>query len=599
MLNVNQITSMLRRLQPDTALQEYAKANKDNPYIMALALSEAKRREKMKIAAQANAPEQPKVVDQAIQSMAAPMPEDIGIAQLPAGDMNFADGGIVAFDEGGPVERYSGEDGSLVGVPRWMRWLYANESPAEKRRREQVERAAEINRRTIPGTAEAAGPLAPEGSPLGQLQRAQGTFPPGSVLGMLQASLAQSPAAQAQIAAEAAQRAQSAAPAAAAPAAASPGTAAPDASAGGPRQNTAGRRNLGAGAPPAAAAAPVAVQNPLIDRLMQPVTAVPVNFEPSQATFPTLEQIQKLYADNRVKPENVVDPQAEQQQELINLAAFQNAQEQAAHAREVKERGLLGEKQEARLKAREEKLVKQEKDLGPLAAIQAGLAIMSGSSRSALQNIGAGAQVGLRGYTEGLEKLQAARERIEDGLERIETARRSEGILDNQQRSALRRDGNKIILDGKRDSINAWRTEFGRQTNEATALTNAGIKMLTDKATVGSSERLGLAQIEAANIRSAREQESSGLRTAAQLSTQERIALADANARKAEAGARRAEAERQGAAKSDQELREIYAKSLLLQQRFPDVNEYLRVMKGLGPAVPPTQTAPGPGGARS
>ena len=44
MINVNQITSMLRRLQPDTALQEYAKANKDNPYIMALAMCSATSR---------------------------------------------------------------------------------------------------------------------------------------------------------------------------------------------------------------------------------------------------------------------------------------------------------------------------------------------------------------------------------------------------------------------------------------------------------------------------------------------------------------------------------------------------------------------------
>jgi hypothetical protein len=608
MLNVNQITSMLRRLQPDTALQEYAKANKDNPYIMALALSEAKRREKMKIAAQANAPEQPKVVDQAIQSMAAPMPEDIGIAQLPAGDMNFADGGIVAFDEGGPVERY--QDRGLVRPvvyaedPR-----LAREATTRARLYEYFRNLGRGPAGALPGAAGPAAALAavPAGlaygltsamdytREMGMPVDPMGEFSSGA---MTDAQIAHDAARRQEILRrQAAQRAENArlqavvegrpipADAAApntpaAPAAAPPGTAAPDAGAGGPRQNTAGRRNLGAGAPPAAAAAPAAVRDPLIDRLMQPVTAVPVNFEPSQATFPTLEQIKKLYDDNRVRPEDVVDPFAEQRQELTNLAVLQNAQEQADFERRVKERGQLGEKQEARLKAREEKLGKQEKDLGPLAMLQAGFAIMSGSSRSALQNIGAGAQVGLRGYSEGLEKLQTARERIEDGLERIETARRSEGILNDQQRSALRREGNAIVRDGKKETINALSTELGVKRAEATALSNAGIKMLTDKAAAGSAERLGLAQIEAANIRAAREQEGAGLRTAAQLSTQERIALADANARKAEAGARRAEAERQGAAKSDQELREIYAKSVLLQQRYPDVNEYLRIMKG-------------------
>jgi hypothetical protein len=365
----------------------------------------------------------------------------------------------------------------------------------------------------------------------------------------------------------------------AAPAAAPPGTAAPNAGAGGPRQNTAGRRNLGAGTPPAAPA-PAAVRDPLIDRLMQRVTAVPVNFEPSQATFPTLEQIQKLYADNRVRPEDVVDPFAEQRQELTNLAVFQNAQEQADFERRVKERGQLGEKQEARLKAREEKLGKQEKDLGPLAMLQAGFAIMSGSSRSALQNIGAGAQVGLRGYSEGLEKLQVARERIEDGLERIETARRSEGILNDQQRSALRREGNAIVRDGKKETINALSTELGVKRAEATALSNAGIKMLTDKATVGSSERLGLAQMQQRAEQTAQEQGGQNVRVAAQLTAQERIAKIEADVKKAEAAATRAALERRDASKTDQELREIYAKSVLLQQRYPDVNEYLRIMKG-------------------
>jgi len=678
MLNVNQITSMLRRLQPDTALQEYAKANKDNPYIMALALSEAKRREKMKIAAQANAPEQPKVVDQAIQSMAAPMPEDVGIAQLPAGDMEFADGGIVAFDEGGPVERYQsgGQLGSAFSTflkNTGQVSAYANGTPAQKAAIEAAFRtavqgpfvppagaapgaapAAAAPAAAAPAAAAPAGAAPAASNPEGWYRRFLGGKPLPRVLsggiafdiaglpllgaaalvdqmqemrdqgytadpmgefgtgeataaqltfdedrrrraisamsredrlrkfGTADVNLAMAGGASSPAGREAAQRAQSAAPAGAAPPTASgaPAAAAPDASAGGPRQNTAGRRNPGAGTPPAAAAAPAAVRDPLIDRLMQRVTAVPVNFEPSQATFPTLEQIQKLYADNRVRPEDVVDPFAEQRQELTNLAVFQNAQEQADFERRVKERGQLGEKQEARLKAREEKLGKQEKDLGPLAMLQAGFAIISGSSRSALQNIGAGAQVGLRGYSEGLEKLQVARERIEDGLERIETARRSEGILNDQQRSALRREGNAIVRDGKKETINALSTELGVKRAEATALSNAGIKMLTDKAAAGSAERLGLAQIEAANIRAAREQEGAGLRTAAQLTAQERIARMEAAAKQSDAAARLAELRAQGAAKSDQELREIYAKSVLLQQRFPDVNEYLRIMKG-------------------
>jgi hypothetical protein len=71
--------------------------------------------------------EQPKVVDQGIaemvapapqpqmpQAQAQPMPEDVGIGALPAPNMQgMAGGGIVAFGDGGEVQRFQ-----TGGVPR-------------------------------------------------------------------------------------------------------------------------------------------------------------------------------------------------------------------------------------------------------------------------------------------------------------------------------------------------------------------------------------------------------------------------------------------------------------------------------------------------
>ncbi len=109
MMNIEQITARLAKL-PDQALQQYAAMHKNDPYIIALAVSESNRRKQMRQAAQGaqGEMEQPTVVDQDIAEMApapvAPqqmMPEDTGIAQLPVGEMEFAGGGIVAFaDEG-------------------------------------------------------------------------------------------------------------------------------------------------------------------------------------------------------------------------------------------------------------------------------------------------------------------------------------------------------------------------------------------------------------------------------------------------------------------------------------------------------------------
>jgi hypothetical protein len=124
MIDVNKITSTLAKL-PDPQLQQYAQMHKNDPYIMALAMSESNRRKEMRAAGQGGQgmQEQPKVVDQMLAEMAPQqMPEDQGIGQLPAGEMNFAGGGIVAFADGGDVERYQ-VGGLMKAGPDFIRFL--------------------------------------------------------------------------------------------------------------------------------------------------------------------------------------------------------------------------------------------------------------------------------------------------------------------------------------------------------------------------------------------------------------------------------------------------------------------------------------------
>jgi hypothetical protein len=106
--DANSLSTMLARM-PDQSLQQYAAMHKDDPYTMSLAFAESNRRKQMRAAAEQHQQEQPKVVDQALQSMAQ-LPEDSGIAQLPVQNMqNMAEGGIVGYDEfnyaggGGPL----------------------------------------------------------------------------------------------------------------------------------------------------------------------------------------------------------------------------------------------------------------------------------------------------------------------------------------------------------------------------------------------------------------------------------------------------------------------------------------------------------------
>ena len=123
-INVNKITSTLARMS-DQQLQQYAQMQKDrDPYALLLAVGEANRRKEMRAAGQSaqGMQEQPKVVDRMVAEMAPqPMPEDTGIARIPA-EMNFAGGGIVAFADGGGVERYA-PGGLIKAGPEFVRFL--------------------------------------------------------------------------------------------------------------------------------------------------------------------------------------------------------------------------------------------------------------------------------------------------------------------------------------------------------------------------------------------------------------------------------------------------------------------------------------------
>ena len=147
MINVNQLTSQLAKM-PDPMLQKYAAMHKNDPYTVALALSESNRRKAMRVGASPLPGEQPKVVDQDIAEMAAPtqqmpqqmaqqqLPENTGIGQLPAQNMQgMADGGIVGYAAGDKVNdkeayrKYALEKAQTMGLdPMWVDRVFSHES---------------------------------------------------------------------------------------------------------------------------------------------------------------------------------------------------------------------------------------------------------------------------------------------------------------------------------------------------------------------------------------------------------------------------------------------------------------------------------------
>lgn len=114
MINVNQMTAEFAKM-PDAALKQYAVMHKNDPYTMALVMSESNRRKQMRVGAQGQGGQQPTVVEQELSQMggqpqapqtaqAQALPEHTGIGTLPQQPMTMAEGGIVAFSGGGETD---------------------------------------------------------------------------------------------------------------------------------------------------------------------------------------------------------------------------------------------------------------------------------------------------------------------------------------------------------------------------------------------------------------------------------------------------------------------------------------------------------------
>lgn len=114
MFNVQEMTSRLATMG-DADLQKVAQLHKADPYMLPLVLGEANRRKavRMSASAQQGQPPQGSVVDRKIAEM-SPMPEHAGIGQLPAPAMQgMAGGGIVGFSKGGKTSGASLLDEAL------------------------------------------------------------------------------------------------------------------------------------------------------------------------------------------------------------------------------------------------------------------------------------------------------------------------------------------------------------------------------------------------------------------------------------------------------------------------------------------------------
>ena len=168
-------------------------------------------------------------------------------------------------------------------------------------------------------------------------------------------------------------------------------------------------------------------------------------------------------------------------------------------------RGDYGKDREAKLKTREERLGKEEGQSSGLAFLEAGLAIMSGTSPNALANIGQGAMRGTASYRESQKRLADARDKLDDAYGRLEDVRFNQKNMDaselRQAKAGIDKAANSGLraltdfamkeYDVSRDEAKTMLSSFTqlRQSEIAAAPSHARNRMLADADSKLAKER--------------------------------------------------------------------------------------------------------------
>jgi hypothetical protein len=348
---------------------------------------------------------QPKVVDQEVAEMAQPqaMPEDVGIGQLPAPNMQkFAEGGIVAFEEGGEVSRF--QEG---GMPEWVRKL-----PEDSLLRKYYEsRKPLLDIRAPQRLSTAYSPAIPNIIP-------PATDSPPTSSADVNAMI------------EGKYPVPGAAPAAPPlPAAPAPGGGQGIKSGGGQGINPAAG---GQGLP--------SIQKPRVPELAPEIKAL-------NTKMPTAGQAQGIAAQFLDE-----DKYEQQLKDLTNEEAASIAERRTKLEKSLKDMPERYKDYESRLKAQEKEDAGDKEKLTGMSFLEAGLAVLSGESPNAFVNLGR-AKEGVKTYNEGIKDIKRSVRERDKAFADIENARQAqaEGKIDAMNR--FEDNAAKSLSDSKRFAV--------------------------------------------------------------------------------------------------------------------------------------------------
>jgi hypothetical protein len=403
MIDVQKISSTLEQLS-DQGLQQYAQMHKEDPYTLAMAVSESSRRQRMRQAAQT--PQQPTpgtVADEALAEMAPAAPV------MPAG--LGAEAPVQGFAGGGSLPQFVQDVQALPA--RYQQWWEDNRrKDAERATADKAaaeKRAAYLDARSKTSFANYMfGSPEREVEGLAELARMRTRYP--------------SPApANPNYGNEVGRTPNWGPPAAGLAAAAAPGTNAPTAPA--PK------------APPAPAGLADAADQ-VLPKAAPRAGSTPATAAPGAPT---------LGLDTTAMYRTAVG-----RNEDVTSALRTAAEQDLADAERLQqERGVLGAGREARIKEQQEGMAGREAQAKRDALLQAGFAILAADPRrGAWSAIGTGALQGLQGYKGDMADITKQREALLGKLDEIDDLRRQEAAADGKERLALKSRIRQVAVEG-------------------------------------------------------------------------------------------------------------------------------------------------------
>jgi hypothetical protein len=407
MMNIDSVTAHLSKMSPQQ-LQQFASMHMDDPIMLAAAKFVSNQQTKMQQSQQPAPGTPPKVNEQTVASIAPQqmpqqqmpqqqmqpqaqqpqqqmppqaqgLPEDSGIAQLPARNMQgMAEGGIVAF---------AGNDGSLVEDPQMS---FGDIVQSLMSRGVDRPSATDLARKYI------TQPLREKMSEWANPAENQS---PEETARLARSGMALPPAAP---------------PINMTPAA----PAAPYADT--RRFDIATNRPAPAPRPPA-------------PRPMAPAGGAPQATDAGPMSIAGLQKLQASLAPTGP----VADPYATQHAEIAQLRETQGKAELAdAQERKTGLAGLLAPR-EARIKEREARLQKTDDMNVNMSLINAGLAMMQ-SRKKDFSGIAEGLGIGVKQYSEGLKLSEAARQKIEDAKDAFDELKFNQANMSQKEITAAK-----------------------------------------------------------------------------------------------------------------------------------------------------------------